>query len=142
MAKGDTEYIHVDWDKFCQIVIERWRKKIIERNVFDTGNLYRSLDYAYRGVNSSNQTVGRGSADITVKIPDMLSFSFPLYGIYADKGAGRGLRIKTTGRGKGHTQWFYGVFAQERERLGEMVAEAYGRAAASMIRTISTKNYG
>ena len=85
MARGDIKHYEVDWDKFCQFVIERWRNKIIERDVYDTGNLYRSLTYNYRGTNSLNQTVGRGSG-ATLKIPDMVSFSFPMYGIYADRG--------------------------------------------------------
>jgi hypothetical protein len=135
MARGDIKHYEVDWDKFCQFVIERWRNKIIERDVYDTGNLYRSLTYNYRGTNSLNQTVGRGSG-ATLKIPDMVSFSFPMYGIYADRGAGRGLRIKSHWRGKGHSQWFYSTFATERRRLGELVAEAYGRAAMEQILTI------
>lgn len=125
----------VDWDEFGEIVIEKWQRKILERDVWDTGNLYHSLEYSWRGLNALNQVVGRGHGG-EVKIPDKVSFSFPLYGIYADRGAGRGTRIKSHWRGRGHSQWFYATFAQERKRLGELVAEAYGRAAVSMIHTI------
>ncbi|MBQ6307245.1 MAG: hypothetical protein IJK78_11825 [Bacteroidales bacterium] len=38
--------------------------------------------------------------------------------------------------------WYYRIFANERHRLGELVAEAYGRAAASMIHTLEVKRVG
>lgn len=141
MARGDEEYLRINWDRFGEIVIDRWQRKILERDVWDTGNLYHSLEYSWRGVNALNQVVGRGRGG-EVKIPDKVSFSFPLYGIYADRGAGRGTRIKSHWRGRGHSQWFYATFAQERKRLGELVAEAYGRAAVSMIHTIETRSIG
>lgn len=152
MPRGDTTYY--DWDTFGAIVIERWQKKMLSKNIFDTGNLYRSIVYNYRGTNSLNQTVGRGSGatygDITV--PDWLAFSFPMYGIYVDRGVGRGytrgntglVKFKGKARGRERRTWYYRIFVNERHRLGEMVREAYGRAAASMIHTIelSGRNSG
>lgn len=138
MARSESKYYEVDWDRFCQIVIEKWRQKIQDRGLIDTGNLYQSLSYGYRGVNSLNQTVGRGSG-AELKIPDVVTFTFPMYGIYADRGAGRGNRIRGHHRGKGHTQWFYQTFYEQRKRLGELVGQMYGYAAQQQILTIQVK---
>lgn len=151
MARGDTEYYNIDWDKFCQLVIEKWQKRLLDKGIFDTGNLYRSIEYNYRAVNAANQVIGRGSGGGMAKVPDWLSFSFPMYGIYVEKGVGRGYSrgnggtlVKFEGRGRGRERrtWYYRIFAHERHRLGELVAQAYGRAAASAIRTIEVKTIG
>lgn len=147
MARGDTEYMRVDWDRFCQLVIEKWQRKLLEKDIFDTGTLYRSIEYNYRTVNAMNQTVGRGGARAAgaTKVPDMISFSFPLYGIYVEKGVGRGytrgnggtlVKFEGKGRGRERRTWYYRIFAHERKVLGDLVAQQYGRAAARMIRTI------
>ena len=39
MARGDTEYLRVNWDRFGEIVIERWQKKLLEKGIFDAGTL-------------------------------------------------------------------------------------------------------
>ena len=149
-TRGTTEEFRVDWDRFGEIVIEKWQKKLLEKDVYDTGNLYRSIEYGYRATNALNQVVGRGQAS-EVKagtIPDMFSFRFPLYGIYVERGVGRGytrgnggdlVKFKGVGRGRERRTWYYRIFANERHLLGEMVAEQYGRAAASMIHTIEVK---
>ena len=149
MARGDTEYYDVDWDRFGEIVIERWQKKMLEKDIWDTGNLYRSIVYNYRATNAMNQVMSRGSGATfgDVKVPDMLSFSFPMYGIYVERGVGRGytrgnggdlVKFKGVGRGRERRTWYYRIFANERHKLGEMAAKIYGRAAASMIHTIET----
>lgn len=153
MARGDTEYLRVDWDRFCQLVIDKWQRKLLDKDIFDTGNLYRSIEYNYRTVNAMNQTVGRGGARAAgaTKVPDMISFSFPMYGIYVERGVGRGytrgnggMLVKFEGKGRGRERrtWYYRIFAHERHRLGELVAEQYGRAAASMIHTIEIHSIG
>ena len=35
MARGESKYYEVDWDRFCQIVIEKWRQKIQDRGLID-----------------------------------------------------------------------------------------------------------
>lgn len=149
-TRGTTEEFRVDWDRFGEIVIERWQKKLLEKDVYDTGNLYRSIEYGYRATNALNQVVGRGHAS-EVKagtIPDVFTFRFPLYGIYVERGVGRGytrgnggdlVKFKGVGRGRERRTWYYRIFAHERHCLGELVAEQYGRAAASMIHTIEVK---
>lgn len=148
-TRGTIDDMRVNWDRFGEIVIERWQKKLLDKAIFDTGNLYRSLEYGYRASNALGQIVGRGSA-AEVKagtIPDVFTFQFPLYGIYVERGVGRGytrgnggdlVKFKGTARGRERRTWYYRIFANERHRLGELVAEAYGRAAASMIHTIET----
>lgn len=148
-TRGTTEEFRVDWDRFGEIVIDRWQKQMLEKNIWDTGNLYRSIEYGYRASNALGQIVGRGHAS-EVKagtIPDVFTFSFPLYGIYVERGVGRGytrgnggdlVKFKGVGRGRERRTWYYRIFANERHRLGELVAEQYGRAAASMIYTIET----
>lgn len=153
MARGDVEYMQVDWDKFCQIVIERWQKKLLEKDIFDTGSLYRSFEYNYRAVNAAGQIVGRGTGmnHGGVKVPDWVAFSFLLYGIYVEKGVGSGYtrgnggrltKFEGRGRGRERRTWFYRILVNERHRLGELVAEMYGRAAASMIHTLEVKTIG
>lgn len=153
MARGEApEYMSIDWDKFCQVVIERWQRMLLKKDIFDTGTLYRSFEYNYRAVNAANQVVGRGSgaAHGGVKVPDWVAFSFPMYGIYVEKGVGRGytrgntglVKFESRGRGRERRTWYYRIFANQRHRLGELVAEAYGRAAASMIHTLEVKTIG
>lgn len=145
MARGDIENYRIDWDRFCQIVIERWQGKLREKDIYDTGTLYNSIEYGYRGANAINSTAGRGS----VTVPDTLAFSFPMYGIYVERGVGRGyakgnggnlVKFQGKGRGRERRWWYYNVFAQERKRLGELVCEAYGRAAMQQILTIEVKS--
>ena len=148
-TRGATEDFRVDWDRFGELVIEKWQKRLLEKDIYDTGNLYRSIEYGYRASNALGQIVGRGHAS-EVKagsIPDVFSFRFPLYGIYVERGVGRGytrgnggdlVKFKGTGRGRERRTWYYRIFAHERHRLGELVAEQYGRAAASMIHTLET----
>ncbi|WP_373735735.1 hypothetical protein, partial [Bacteroides heparinolyticus] len=80
--------------------------------------------------------------------PEVFSFSFPLYGIYVERGVGRGytrgnggdlVKFRGKGRGRGRRTWFYRIFANQRHRLGELVAEHYGRAASAAIRTIEVR---
>ena len=148
-TRGSVEEFRVDWDRFGEIVVGRWQKELLKKDIFDTGNLYRSIEYGYRATNALNQVVGRGQAS-EVKagtVPDVFTFQFPLYGIYVERGVGRGytrgnggdlVKFKERGRGRERRTWYYRIFANERHRLGELVAEAYGRAAASMIHTIET----
>lgn len=139
----------VDWDEFCEIVIERWQNKLLDKDIFDTGTLYRSIEYGYRAVNANNVSVGRGSGRIRMTtVPDMMYFSFPMYGIYVEKGVGRGYTRGNTGlvkfdgkvRGRDRRTWYYAIFANQRHRLGEMVGEAYGRQAMSLIHTIESRS--
>ena len=91
-TRGSVEEFRVNWDRFGEIVIERWQKRMLDKDIWDTGNLYRSLEYGYRATNALNQVVGRGQAS-EVKagtIPDVFTFSFPMYGIYVERGVGRG----------------------------------------------------
>lgn len=148
-TRGGTEDFRVDWDRFGELVIEKWQKRLLEKDIYDTGNLYRSIEYGYRASNALGQIVGRGHAS-EVKagtIPDVFTFRFPMYGIYVERGVGRGytrgnggdlVKFKGTGRSRERRTWYYRIFAHERHRLGELVAEQYGRAAASMIHTLET----
>jgi len=153
MARGDEEYLRINWDRFGEIVIERWQKKLLEKGIFDTGTLYRSIEYNYRAVNAMNQVVGRGSGTSHggVKVPDWLAFSFPMYGIYVERGSGRGYTrgnggdlVKFEGRGRGRERrtWYYRIFVNQRSQLGKLVAKAYGKAAARSITSIEVKSIG
>lgn len=146
-TRGGTDDMRVNWDRFGEIVIERWQAKLIDKGIYDTGTLHNSIEYDYRATNALNQVIGRGHA-AEVKagtIPDSFTFAFPLYGIYVERGVGRGytrgkggdlVKFKGKGRGRERRTWYYRIFANERHRLGELVAHAYGKAAASMIHTI------
>lgn len=148
-TRGTADEFEVNWDKFGELVIKDWQEKLLEKKIYDTGNLYRSIEYGYRATNALGQIVGRGHGS-EVKagtVPDVFTFKFPLYGIYVERGVGRGytrgnggdlVKFKGTGRGRERRTWYYRIFAHERHRLGELVAEQYGRAAASMIHTLET----
>lgn len=148
-TRGTADEFEVNWDKFGELVIKDWQEKLLEKDIYDTGNLYRSIEYGYRATNALGQIVGRGHAS-EVKagtVPDVFTFKFPLYGIYVERGVGRGytrgnggdlVKFKGTGRSRERRTWYYRIFAHERHRLGEIVAEQYGRAAASMIHTLET----
>ena len=148
-TRGTADEFEVNWDKFGEIVIEKWQETLLEKKIYDTGNLYRSIEYGYRASNALGQIVGRGHAS-EVKagtVPDVFTFKFPLYGIYVERGVGRGytrgnggdlVKFKGTGRSRERRTWYYRIFAHERHRLGELIAEQYGRAAASMIHTLET----
>lgn len=148
-TRGTADEFEVNWDKFGELVIKDWQEKLLEKKIYDTGNLYRSIEYGYRATNALGQIVGRGHGS-EVKagtVPDVFTFKFPLYGIYVERGVGRGytrgnggdlVKFKGTGRGRERRTWYYRIFAHERHRLGELVAEQYGRTAASMIHTLET----
>ena len=116
----------------------------------ETGTLYRSFQYNFRVTNAMNQTLGRGAglSEGAVTVPDKLAFSFPLYGIYVERGVGRGYTRGNTGdllkfkggRGRTRRWWYYNVFVRQRHRLGQLVAQQYGRAAAAQILTIEVKS--
>ena len=141
-TRGTADEFEVNWDKFGELVIKDWQEKLLEKKIYDTGNLYRSIEYGYRATNALGQIVGRGHGS-EVKagtVPDVFTFKFPLYGIYVERGVGRGytrgnggdlVKFKGTGRGRERRTWYYRIFAHERHRLGELVAEQYGRTAAS-----------
>ncbi len=100
-----------------------------------------------------NQVVGRGSGTSHggVKVPDWIAFSFPMYGIYVERGVGRGYSrgnggelVKFEGRGRGRERrtWYYRIFVNQRSQLGKLVAKAYGKAAARSITSIEVKTIG
>ena len=149
-TRGGTDDFRVNWDRFGEIVIEKWQEKLLDKDIYDTGNLYRSIEYGYRATNALNQVIGRGhAAEMKAgTVPDVFTFRFPLYGIYVEHGVGRGytkgnggnlVKFKGKGRGRERRTWYYRIFVQERHRLGELVAEQYGRAAAKMITSIEVR---
>lgn len=150
MPRGEQEYYRIDWDKFSQKVIQDWQEQLKKKNIYDTGTLYRSFQYNFRVTNAMNQTLGRGAglSEGAVTVPDKLAFSFPLYGIYVERGVGRGYTRGNTGdllkfkggRGRTRRWWYYNVFVRQRHRLGQLVAQQYGRAAAAQILTIEVKS--
>ena len=149
-TRGGTDDFRVNWDRFGEIVIEKWQEKLLDKGIYDTGNLYRSIEYGYRATNALNQVIGRGhAAEMKAgTVPDVFTFRFPLYGIYVEHGVGRGytkgnggnlVKFKGKGRGRERRTWYYRIFVHERHRLGELVAEQYGRAAAKMITSIEVR---
>ena len=149
-TRGGTDDFRVNWDRFGELVVEKWQKQLLDKDIYDTGNLYRSIEYGYRATNALNQVIGRGhAAEMKAgTVPDVFTFRFPLYGIYVEHGVGRGytkgnggnlVKFKGKGRGRERRTWYYRIFVHERHRLGELVAEQYGRAAAKMITSIEVR---
>ena len=152
-TRGGTDDMRVNWDRFGEIVIERWQAKLIDKGIYDTGTLHNSIEYGYRATNALNQVIGRGHA-AEVKagtIPDSFTFAFPLYGIYVERGVGRGytrgnggdlVKFKGKERGRKRRTWSYAVFVNERHKLGELVGELYGRSAQHTVHSMLVKTIG
>jgi hypothetical protein len=109
---------------WADIVIKMWQAKIAEMNVWDTGELYRSLQ--------NSLLTGAGN-DV-----DKVEFSFKLYGIFVDMGTGKGFGAGNSGD-LGFTPvrkeklWYSKIFYREVMRLKEILAQKYSEEAARTV---------
>lgn len=116
MQPNGTIDINDTLKAWADIVIEKWQVKIIELGVFDTEALYDSL--LAHCVRESGQNI------------DRIDFSFKLYGIFVDMGAGR------YGEGRFHqknTNWFSRIFFWQIRRLREILLERYSSMVSDTV---------
>jgi len=109
---------------WADITLKIWRDKIVQLQVYDTGELMASL----------KNDLTRAAGNSVEKV----EFSFKLYGIFADLGVGREIS-KGNGGDLGFTplrkrkEWYSKVFYREVMKLKEILADRYSKAAAQQV---------
>jgi hypothetical protein len=106
---------------WADIVLNVWQAKLTTLRIYDTGELYNSLKH---------ELTYNANGNI-----DKVEFSFKLYGIFRDMGAGRG-RERMISKDK---EWFSRKYYGQIMRLKEILVEKYGQEIAfSLGNTISS----
>lgn len=117
---------------WADIVIQKWKNKIVDLQVWDTGALYRSLLF--------NLIMGAGDN------VERIEFSFALYGVFVDAGHGREISKGNPGD-LGFTPdrkpklWYSRILWAETKNLSEILTDRYSEAAVKMIINSIRINY-
>ena len=113
----------IDFERFAQIVIEKWQNMITSLNITDTGVLYNSFASAvHRDAN------GR---------PDLITFTMQYYGRFLDMGVfGTGSRaLRTAVKHKREVRrWYNSVFPRQVHALSYLLVRYYGHQAGAMVK--------
>lgn len=105
---------------WADIVIERWKKRMEELEVGDTGELLRSFEA---------QVTADSNGD-----PAKVTFTFLYYGRFPDMGVGRGITLADAPHPSRKVKpWYSKTFLAEVNKLGRMMAAKYGLEAALEI---------
>lgn len=94
---------------WADIVLNKWRDKIIEMKVYDSGALYESLKYTMFVEAGDN--------------PSKIEFTYNFYGIFQDRGTGT---VK-------QREWNSKVYYSQVMRLKEILIEKYGQAVVKGV---------
>lgn len=115
--------------KWADITIDRWKKKIARLKIGSTGALVRSFT-------SSIEADARGDVSKIV-------FTFMYYGKFVDQGVGRGTKYQQVGTtNRVAKPWYSSVVRREVHKLGELMIERYGVEALKALRMVEqTINY-
>jgi hypothetical protein len=107
-------------ERWADIVIERWIRKIQALNIGSTGELLRSLQ-AHVAVDAQGN-------------PAKITFLYLYYGIFTDMGVGRSVKLGQAGQGNKRERkpWYSSVFLKEVNTLGRLMANRYGYDAATI----------
>ncbi len=107
-------------ERWADIVIERWIRKIQALNIGSTGELVKSLQ-AHVAVDAQGN-------------PAKITFLYLYYGIFTDMGVGRSVKLGQAGQGNKRQRkpWYSSVFLKEVNTLGRLMAERYGYDAATI----------
>ena len=89
---------------WADIVLSKWRNKITEMKIYDSGELFNSLKYTML-LNAGND-------------PQKIEFTYNFYGIFHDRGTGT---VKAR-------EWNSKIFFAQVMRLKEILAEKYSEA--------------
>lgn len=118
-------------ERWAEIVIERWIRKIQALNIGSTGELLKSLQ-AHVSVDANGN-------------PAKITFLYLYYGIFTDMGVGRGVKLGNKDSKRQKKPWYSSVFLKEVNTLGRVMAERYGYDAATIpikaFEGISSKEY-
>ncbi|WP_299576689.1 hypothetical protein [uncultured Sunxiuqinia sp.] len=116
MPQPGTIDINATISAWADIVIKIWHEKMVELKVYDTGELYNSL---------LNELVKNAGNDI-----DRIEFSFKLYGIFVDMGAGKYGPGRLSQR---NTNWFSRIFFGQVRKLKEILTERYSSVVTETV---------
>ena len=105
-------------ERWAEIVLERWIRRINELEVIDSGELLQSLQ-AHVSVDANGS-------------PEKITFFYTWYGIFPDMGVGRGVRLGEQSETRHKKPWYSSVFIGQVNKLGRLMAERYGYDAANI----------
>jgi len=105
-------------ERWAEIVIERWIRKIQSLNIGSTGELLKSLE-AHVAVDANGN-------------PAKITFLYLYYGIFTDMGVGRGVKLGDKSETRKKKPWYSSTFLKEVNVLGRKMAERYGYDAATI----------
>lgn len=104
-------------ERWADIVIERWIRKIQSLNIGSTGELLKSLE-AQVAVDANGD-------------PQKITFLYLYYGIFTDMGVGKNVKLGSEKGNRKKKPWYSSTFLKEVNALGRLMAERYGYEAAS-----------
>ena len=105
-------------ERWADIVIERWIRKIQSLNIGSTGELLKSLE-AQVAVDAKGD-------------PQKITFLYLYYGIFTDRGVGKNVKLGSEKGNRKKKPWYSSTFLKEVNALGRLMAERYGYEAASI----------
>lgn len=105
-------------ERWAEIVIERWIRKIQALNIGSTGELLKSLE-AHVAVDAQGN-------------PEKITFLYLYYGIFTDMGVGKNVKLGSEKGNRKKKPWYSSVFLKEVNALGRIMAERYGYDAATL----------
>lgn len=107
-------------ERWANIVIERWIRKIQALNIGSTGELLKSLQ-AQVAVDANGN-------------PAKITFLYLYYGIFTDMGVGRSVKLGQAGQGNNRVKkpWYTSTFLKEVNTLGRCMAERFGYDTATL----------
>lgn len=113
---------------WAEIVIDRWRKRMAELEVNDTGALLKSFEA---------QVASDAKGD-----PAKITFAFLYYGRFPDMGVGRGVTLGDVPDASRKVKpWYSQTFMNEVLKLGRMMAAKYGIDAAMAVSAFQNSIY-
>ena len=105
-------------ERWADIVIERWIRKIQSLNIGSTGELLKSLE-AQVAVDAKGD-------------PQKITFLYLYYGIFTDMGVGKNVKLSSEKGNRKKKPWYSSTFLKEVNALGRLMAERYGYEAATI----------
>ena len=105
-------------ERWADIVIERWIRKIQSLNIGSTGELLKTQE-AQVAVDANGD-------------PQKITFLYLYYGIFTDMGVGKNVKLGSEKGNRKKKPWYSSTFLKEVNALGRLMAERYGYEAASI----------
>lgn len=122
----------IDYGKWAEITIERWKERMKELKIHSSGELFNSFKAHVE--HDANGNLAK------------IAFTFHFYGWYVNAGVGNGYKHgnggnliflkdwKTNGKHRHAKPWYDKIYWREFNRLVAIAAEHYGELAAEQIR--------